>query len=285
MADINSNILINIDTTQAMSALRGLDKQISALNRSMIVGTKAASLAQADFAKSLLHNVNATGMFNASMGKMSTSTDQFSKRLEAGKLSLREYYRYGMASTKTFGKNYGREFQTISNLAEKRVKALQSQYVQLGKDAQGAIRSMRITPKALNYNDALTRMSMTIQRQQIMNKLLDDGATKLLNFGKNTQWAGRQLMVGFTIPLAMFAGSAIKAFKEIETQAVRFKKVYGDIFTTQDDTDKALKNMKDIAKEYTKYGLKVSETIKMAADAAAAGNSGQQLETVVKQAS
>ena len=284
MADINSNILINIDTTQAMSALRGLDKQISALNRSMIVGTKAASLAQADFAKSLLHNVNATGMFNASMGKMATSTDQFSKRLESGKLSLREYYRYGMASTKTFGKNYAREFQTISNLAEKRVKALQSQYVQLGKDAQGAIRSMRITPKALNYNDALTRMSMTIQRQQIMNKLLDDGATKLLNFGKNTQWAGRQLMVGFTIPLAMFAGSAIKAFKEIETQAIRFKKVYGDIFTTQDDTDKALKNMKDIAKEYTKYGLKVSETIKMAADAAAAGNSGQQLETVVKQA-
>jgi hypothetical protein len=284
MTDVNSNILINIDTTQAMSALRGLDKQISALNRSMIVGTKAASLAQADFSKSLLHNINATGMFNASMGKMSTSTDQFSRRLEAGKLSLREYYRYGMASTKTFGKNYGREFQTISNLAEKRVKALQSQYVQLGKDAQGAIRSMRITPKALNYNDMLTRMSMTVQRQQIMNKLLDDGATKLLNFGKNTQWAGRQLMVGFTIPLAIFAGSAIKAFKEIETQAVRFKKVYGDIFTTQDETDKALKNMKDIAKEYTKYGLKVSETIKMAADAAAAGNSGQQLETVVKQA-
>jgi len=284
MTDVNSNILINIDTTQAMSALRGLDKQISALNRSMIVGTKAASLAQADFSKSLLHNINATGMFNASMGKMATSTDQFSKRLEAGKLSLREYYRYGMASTKTFGKNYAREFQTISNLAEKRVKALQSQYVQLGKDAQGAIRSMRITPKALNYNDALTRMSMTIQRQQIMNKLLDDGATKLLNFGKNTQWAGRQLMVGFTIPLAMFAGSAIKAFKEIETQAIRFKKVYGDIFTTQDDTDKALKNMKDIAKEYTKYGLKVSETIKMAADAAAAGNSGQQLDTVVRQA-
>jgi LysM repeat protein len=285
MADINSNILINIDTTQAMSALRGLDKQISALNRSMIVGTKAASLAQADFSRSLLHNINSTGMFTASMGKMSTATEQFSRSLETGKLSLREYYRYGMASTKTFGKNYAREFSTVSNLVEKRVKTLQSQYIQLGKDASGALNSMRVTPKNLNYSDQLTQMSMTIQRQQILNKLLDDGSTKLLNFGKNTQWAGRQLMVGFTIPLAMFAGSAIKSFKEIETQAIRFKKVYGDIFTTQGDTDKALKNMRDIAKEYTKYGLKVADTIGMAADAAAAGNSGKQLEEVVKQAS
>jgi TP901 family phage tail tape measure protein len=215
---------------------------------------------------------------------MSTSTEQFSRSLESGKLSLREYYRYGMASTKTFGKNYAKEFSTISSLVEKRVKALQSQYVQLGKDASGALNSMRVTPKNLNYNDQLTNMSMAIQRQQIFNKLLDDGSTKLLNFGKNTQWAGRQLMVGFTIPLAMFAGSAIKSFKEIETQAIRFRKVYGDIFTTEGESDKALKNIRDLAKEYTKYGLKVSETIKMAADAAAAGNSGKQLEEVVKQA-
>jgi hypothetical protein len=30
------------------------------------------------------------------------------------------------------------------------------------------------------------------------------GTTQLINFGKNVQWAGRQLMVGFTLPLASF---------------------------------------------------------------------------------
>jgi hypothetical protein len=108
MADVNSNIFINIDTAQAMSALRGLDKQLSAFNRSMIVGTKAAQAAQADFTRSLLHNVNATGAFTGSMTKMSTATDQFTERLERGRLSLREYYRYGMASTRTFGRFFGR---------------------------------------------------------------------------------------------------------------------------------------------------------------------------------
>ena len=284
MADVNSNIFINIDTAQAMSALRGLDKQLSAFNRSMIVGTKAAQAAQADFTRSLLHNVNATGAFTGSMTKMSTATDQFTERLERGRLSLREYYRYGMASTKTFGRSFGREFETVSNLVERRVKTLQTQYVGLGRDAQGAINAMSMTPKKLNYNDQLTRMQMVIQRQQILNKLLADGSVKLLNFGKNTQWAGRQLMVGFTIPLAMFAASAVKSFKEIETQALRFKKVYGELFTTQEETEAALRNMQKLADEYTKYGLKVSETIKTSAEAAAAGFAGNDLEVIVRQA-
>jgi TP901 family phage tail tape measure protein len=284
MADVNSNIFINIDTAQAMSALRGLDKQLSAFNRSMIVGTKAAQAAQADFTRSLLHNVNATGAFTGSMTKMSTATDQFTERLERGRLSLREYYRYGMASTRTFGRSFGKEFETVSSLVERRVKTLQTQYVGLGRDAQGAINAMSMTPKKLNYNDQLTRMQMVIQRQQILNKLLADGSVKLLNFGKNTQWAGRQLMVGFTIPLAMFAASAIKSFKEIETQALRFKKVYGELFTTQEETEAALRNMQKIADEYTKYGLKVAETIKTASEAAAAGFAGNDLEVIVKQA-
>jgi TP901 family phage tail tape measure protein len=127
-------------------------------------------------------------------------------------------------------------------------------------------------------------MQSVIQRQQILNKLLADGSVKLLNFGKNTQWAGRQLMVGFTIPLAMFAASAIKSFKEIETQALRFKKVYGELFTTQEETEAALRNMQKLADEYTKYGLKVSETIKTSAEAAAAGFAGKDLEVIVRQA-
>jgi TP901 family phage tail tape measure protein len=218
------------------------------------------------------------------MAKMSTSVDQFSRRLDAGKLSMREYYRYSMASTRTFGRFFGKEFETVSSLVQKRVKTLQSQYVGLGRDAQGALNAMRMTPKKLNYNDQLTRMQMVIQRQQIFNKLLGDGSTRLLNFGKNTQWAGRQLMVGFTIPLAMFAASAIKSFKEIETQALRFKKVYGELFTTQEETETALKNMQKLADEFTKYGLKVAETIKTAAEAAAAGFAGNDLEVIVRQA-
>jgi TP901 family phage tail tape measure protein len=281
--DTNSNIFINIDTSQAMTQLRLLEKELTALNRSLIVGTKAASAAQAKYAQSLLHNVNATGQWTASMTRMSTASEQFAKNLDRQKLSLKEYFRYGAASTKTFGKMFGSEFDTIGKLVDKRVKTLQQQYVQLGRDAQGAMNAMKFNPKALNYGNVTTQLMAATQRQQIFNKLVDDGSTKLLNFGKNTQWAGRQLMVGFTIPLMLFGSQAIKTFKEIETQVIRFKKVYGDIFTDQGATAAALKNIRDLGDEYTKYGLKVSDTIKMAADAAAAGFSGKGLEALVEQ--
>jgi len=281
--DTNSNIFINIDTSQAMAQLRLLEKELTALNRSLIVGTKAAAAAQAKYAQSLLHNVNATGQWTASMTRMSTASEQFATNLDRQRLSLKEYFRYGAASTKTFGKMFGREFDTIEKLVDKRVKTLQQQYVQLGRDAQGAMNSMKFTPKSLNMQNLTTQLMMATQRQQIMNKLIDDGSTKLLNFGKNTQWAGRQLMVGFTIPLMLFGAQAIKVFKEIETQTIRFKKVYGDIFTDQGATDAALKNIRALGDEYTKYGLKVSDTIKMAADAAAAGFSGKGLEQLVEQ--
>ena len=281
--DTNSNIFINIDTSQAMTQLRLLEKELTALNRSLIVGTKAAAAAQAKYAQSLLHNVNATGQWSASMTRMSTASEQFATNLDRQRLSLKEYFRYGAASTKTFGKMFGREFDTIEKLVDKRVKTLQQQYVQLGRDAQGAMNSMKFTPKSLNMQNLTTQLMMATQRQQIMNKLIDDGSTKLLNFGKNTQWAGRQLMVGFTIPLMLFGAQAIKVFKEIETQVIRFKKVYGDIFTDQGATDAALKNIRALGDEYTKYGLKVSDTIKTAADAAAAGFSGKGLEQLVEQ--
>jgi len=281
--DTNSNIFINIDTSQAMTQLRLLEKELTALNRSLIVGTKTASAAQAKYAQSLLHNVNATGQWTASMTRMSTASEQFASKLDKQRLSLKEYFRYGAASTKTFGKMFGSEFDTVGKLVEKRVKTLQQQYVQLGRDAQGAMNAMKFTPKALNYGSVTTQLMAATQRQQIFNKLVDDGSTKLLNFGKNTQWAGRQLMVGFTVPLMLFGSQAIKTFKEIETQVIRFKKVYGDIFTDQGATAAALKNIRDLGDEYTKYGLKVSDTIKMAADAAAAGFSGKGLEALVEQ--
>jgi TP901 family phage tail tape measure protein len=281
--DVNSNIFINIDTTQAMAQLRALEKELTALNRALVVGTKTASQAQSKYAQSLLHNVNATGQWTASVGRMRTASEQFASSLDKSKLSLKEYFRYGMASTKTFGRLFGNEFDTVGKLVEKRVKVLQQQYVQLGRDAQGAMNALKFTPKALNYKDVTTQLMMAVQRQQIFNKLLDDGATKLLNFGKNTQWAGRQLMVGFTIPLMLFGAQAVKTFKEIETQVIRFKKVYGDIFTDQGATDQALKNIRALADEYTKYGLKVADTIGMAAEAAAAGFSGKGLENLVEQ--
>lgn len=284
MVDANAKIRVDVDLEQALANLKSLERQIQLFNKSIVQGSAAASKVQNEFTSSLIHNINATGKFTASMGRVHTETEKFTNALEKNKLSAREYFRYSMASTKTFGRLFGKEFGTITKVAEERVKQLQARHIELGRAADGSMRSVKILPKALDYSKPITQMQMAIMKQQVFNKLLDAGTTKLLNFGKNTQWAGRQLMVGFTIPLSILGSTAIRTFKDMEMQAIRFRKVYGDMFTATAETDAALQNVKNLATEFTKYGIAVSDTIKLAADAAAAGNAGKQLESVITQA-
>jgi TP901 family phage tail tape measure protein len=234
--------------------------------------------------QNLLNTINATGKFSAQMGVVRTSTESFTNSLEKNKFSMREYFRYAGGATKTFGRLFKAEFDTIGKVAEDRVKKLQTQYIKLGRDSSGAMQAISVTPTSLNMKDYGTQVALAAQKQALFNQLMKQGSTNLLNFGKNTQWAGRQLMVGFSIPLAYLGTLAGKTFMDLEAQAIRFKRVYGDMFTTTEQTNKALDDVRNLAEEFTKYGVAVVDTMKMAADAAAMGKTGADLTAQVAQA-
>jgi TP901 family phage tail tape measure protein len=244
----------------------------------------SASAVAANQAQNLMNSINATGQFQASMRTVTTSTESFTNALEKNKLTSREYFRYTGAATKTFGRLFRSEFDTINKVARERVKDVQTQYIKMGRGANGALQAIAVRPLTLDMKNLGTQTAIAAQRQQLLNQLLKQGSTNLLNFGKNTQWAGRQLMVGFTVPLAMLGTAASKTFMQLEEQAIRFKRVYGELFTTQEETDAMVKQIQTLAKEYTKYGVAVEETMKMAADAAAMGKMGADLTAQVAQA-
>jgi TP901 family phage tail tape measure protein len=284
MADVNANIGVHIDTSAALAELKNLQRQLATFHSSVAKSSAAAAAAQKGLQTNLLNSINATGKFRAQMGLVRTSTESFTHALETNKLSMREYFRYAGGSTKTFGRLFKQEFNTIGKVAEERVKKMQTQYIKMGRDASGAMKAISITPNTLNMKDYSTKLAVAAQKQALLNQLLKQGSTNLLNFGKNTQWAGRQLMVGFTIPLAYFGTAAAKTFMDLEKQAIRFKRVYGDMFTTTDQTNKALADVEQLAKEFTKYGVAVTETMEMAANAAAMGKTGAELTAQVAQA-
>jgi TP901 family phage tail tape measure protein len=284
MADVESNIHVNIDTSDALASLKLLQRQISAFHTQMAKSGTAAAAVAANQAQNLMNSINATGQFQASMKNVTTSTEQFTDSLERNKLTSREYFRYTGAATKTFGRLFKSEFETINKVARERVKDIQTQYVKLGRGANGALQAIAVRPLTLDMKNLGTQTAIAAQRQQLLNQLLKQGSTNLLNFGKNTQWAGRQLMVGFTVPLAMLGAAASKTFMQLEEQAIRFKRVYGEMFTTAEETDAMVKQIQSLAREYTKYGVAVEDTMKMAADAAAMGKQGAELMAQVAQA-
>ena len=293
MADVNSNININFNTAAALAQLRSLQAGLSRFHQSLAEGNLAAANAQKGLNAQLIQSVGATGKFSASQVKVAGSTLAFTSALEKNKLSLREYYRYTMAAatanTRVMGKAFAQEREIINRARRDRVKALQAQYVQMNKSNAGFMDAIRIMPKSLQmasgkFTELGTRIQYAAQRQQFLNQLLKQGSTQLLNFGKNTQWAGRQLMVGMTMPLVLFGAAAAKSFRELETAIVKFKRVYGNAFTNESEINLAVENIRALATEYTKYGVAVKDTMDMAATAAAAGFTGRALTAQVETA-
>ena len=284
MSDVNANISVNIDTSGALSELKNLQRQISQFHSSIAKSSASATIAQRNLQQEFINSINSTGQFAARMQTIRTSAESFTNSLEKNKFSMREYFRYGIASSKTFGKVFKTEFETINKVAEERVKKLQTQYIKMGRDASGAMKAIAVTPLTLDMQDLGTKTQIAAQRQQLFNQLLSQGTTNLVNFGKNTQWAGRQLMVGFTIPLSIFGSTAAKAFMDLEKQVIRFKRVYGDLFTLPSETQANITVIRGLADEFTKYGVAIADTMSIAADAAAAGFQGQKLAEQVKAA-
>ena len=285
MSDVNSNININIDASDALTTIKNLQRQISLFHQEMArSGTAANQAAARGLQNSLMQNINATGQFRSQIKTIQSETEHFTEQLERNKMSIGQYFRYAGASTKSFGQLWKKEFNTIEKVAVERVKTLQTQYIKLGRDANGALKSIAIRPLALDMNNFATKAAVAAQKQQLLNQLLKQGSTAMLNWGKNTQWAGRQLMVGFTIPLAMAGTAAAKAYIDFEKAAIKFKRVYGDFNTSAAETDKMADSIKNLALEYTKYGVAVTDTMNMAADAAAMGKTGVDLLKQVQQA-
>jgi len=284
LADVNAQIGVNIDTSNALAQLKALQREIARFHTSVAKSSDAAALAQRDLQKNFINGINAIQGFSAELRTVKTTAENFTDSLERNKFSMREYFRYSMASTKTFGRAFSAELDTVNKVATENVKRLQTQYIKMGRDANGAMKAIAVMPTQLDMSNLSTQTQLAAQKQAIFNQLVKQGSTNLLNFGKNTQWAGRQLMVGFTLPLAGLGSVAAKTFMDMETAAIKFKKVYGDLFTPAEETQAALDSVKQLGDQFTAYGIAVSDTVSLAADAAAAGFQGIDLQRQVTEA-
>ena len=121
MSDVNANIGVQIDTSQALAELKSLQRQLAVFYSSISKSSAAAVNAQRNLQLNLLSSINASGKFAATIGSIRTSTESFTHALENNKLSMREYFRYAGGATRTFGKLFKSEFDTIGKVAEEEI--------------------------------------------------------------------------------------------------------------------------------------------------------------------
>lgn len=159
-------------------------------------------------------------------------------------------------------KGVNNEIANMTNSLKENVKALARNKVGTAEFAQAA---------------DVARM-----RLGLFNEIVNSGADNLIKWGKNTQWAGRQLMVGFTVPFAAFAALAGVAANTIDKEMTRIVKVYDTTGNTVAEREQELaqlrtQSMSQATQIAKKYGAAVSDTLNVEAELAATGLQGQAL--------
>jgi TP901 family phage tail tape measure protein len=150
--------------------------------------------------------------------------------------------------------------------------------------------------------DGKTRMTLAVpshvdeswdtlnNRVGMFGHQLASASKQTVNWGKNMQWAGRQLMVGFTLPVMAFGAAAgIMAF-QVDKQLTRIAKVYD---TTANANSNSLKEQMSVEKELNSlreagmktatdaahaYGVSITDTLSVQAELAATGQKGAELQ-------
>ena len=274
MADVAKGIIdIEINTGNAAAQLKALQQQINAFTLSVNKNNAFQSNATAKYTSELKDLINSSRFFTAETVKMRTSAGALDATLRKGQGTLGQFF------NAKFNRNSALFAETMG-LASERARTMQTQFIATTGASRGMQEALAIRPLAAFSSE----MAIASQRSQILTSMFKQGTTQLINFGKNVQWAGRQLMVGFTLPLTVFGTTAGKTFMELEKQAVAFKKVYGDIFTTPAELQGNLESVMALGREYTKYGIAVKDTVGLAAQAAAAGRRNKDLTDAVTQA-
>ncbi len=272
MADeqIVTSIVAKADLSSLVSEVHRASASLQQLQRELLSSNKAIS-SSTKLANNLFRDtLTGSGQFSSHFVNLNSDVDKFGKNLDAGRLKLKNYF-------STFREHATTQKGMIRELAKEQVMLQNSVLQPLGRNAQGLMQYNVMIPRGLDAvkNSAqLARMEL-----QIMNRALSEGAGSLINWGKNTQWAGRQLTVGLTVPLTMFGAAAGKAFREADQELVRLTKVYGGLAATSASDLKAIREeVVQTAKSLSQtMGASFKDTIALGADIAATGKMGNDL--------
>lgn len=187
-------------------------------------------------------------------------TDGIIKNIQKAKLSAGEYFRMYRAG--------------VDDIVAQQMRLSRSVSHDMGNGSQ----TMFIPPQGEIMKTA-SATELLNRKLSVQGEILGALGTKLQNWGKNTQWAGRQLMVGFTMPFAMAAAAAGGYSMKIDQALVRIEKVYSG--SLQGFRDAAMNTAKEITNS---MGQTAQSTLQVMGELAAAGKSGMELMQLTKSA-
>lgn len=283
MNNINLKIIGSANLAAVQGPFSQLSAQVTALNTqlastiNLVNGVDASGYAQmvqaGKQASTAFRNAAASsGMFEVQQMRVNSATDEYIKKLNKQKLSLKEIAKQSK----------------VSQAAYREQLAMMEGMSVLSRS--GATSSGRTLLDVAIPTEASKSLDTAGRRLAFLGAELKSASTQMVNWGKNTQWAGRQLAMGFTFPLAAAGAAAGVLAYQIDKEMTRIAKVYD---TTADSTSSSLEDVMAVEKELAslreassataltaakQYGMAATDTLAVQAELAATGLKGQELQ-------
>ena len=278
--NINLNIVGTANFSPVFAEITKLKTAMTSLQNQQIgkgFNTQLSSQLKS-YEQDFLKAAESTKRFQVEQVKLADATDHLTTKLSRGQFSLGEYY-------SMFKRSRTGVVQELEQIAQAQAKVA---------------RSFVIPSQKGGYAQVITDMSGVADKvktaeiyQKALNTAMMDGTTKLINFGKNTQWAGRQLTVGLTVPLMAAGGAMASMFYQVDQNLRKMQAVYGvggkaggafsSILPSQQEIASIRSQVVQLSQEMARtYGQTAQETAGVAADLAAAGYTGNSLLGLTK---
>jgi TP901 family phage tail tape measure protein len=209
-----------------------------------------------------------TGLFDVSSRKIRSHTDEWVKNVQRQRMSLRDLMS---------------DMNGYKAARNEQMRMQQMSIASFASDKNGnPLASIAIPRTAI-------RDTMSLRNELgFAAHAAESIGTQMINSGKNMQWAGRQLTMGFTAPLMAAGALSAKFALEVDKELTSVAKVYDTYATTQAGQEKELvqlrQNSLSLAKQTAQeYGMAAKDTISIMSQLASAGQRGDSLQKNTKE--
>lgn len=218
----------------------------------------------------LMTSVNAMGDFEARSVRVADGIQSMTDKIKASKMGFREF---------------AREMRTggIKDVVSQQIANRRSTVMQYGRLADGSLDATVITPPREHVN-----MWRDLRASaQSYNEIIGHVSQATINWGKNTQWAGRQITAGFTMPIMMAGAAAGKMYYDIDKGLTQIVKVYEDAEGAVKHSDAQIRQsaMDSAGAMASAYGQAAAETLDITGQLAAIGMAGVELQEMTAEVS
>lgn len=273
----------------ASADFASLSKQIQAINSQLMkTSMEYSSLGQAgvksfsSVSKQFDQTLSQLKGWQAANVNVRSGVNQLTEDIRSQGYAIKGSLTAPIESLKTAWKQAG-------DVALEQMRLQKAQFVEMSRDAEGNIAGKLIVPTG-DISGMVSKTEMANAKLNVFNEMLHSSSTNLINWGKNTQWAGRQLTYGLTVPILGIAAGIGKMSFELEDSQNKLKAVYGGVAlqghesaATLNEVTKSSENMGlSVAKN---FGIGIKTTTALEAQLAGMGYTGQKLSVLTFQIS